>query len=218
VSRLKTPFYLTGGTALSRFYFNHRYSDDLDLFVNNSKAYLEFIKQILAKFEESQKSGIFKINYNLLQRSGDYTQIFLSKSTDKGEITLKIDLVNDISKHFGKFNIDPTLGKVDSWENILSNKLAALFRFEPKDIADIWVISKNRLFNWRNIIAEAKSKEAAIDPVQIHRILNSFPADELKIIKWAGRIEKDQIMKDIKVIAIDILQGNKNSLFPHSPT
>lgn len=25
-----TPFYLTGGTALSRGYFNHRYSDDLD--------------------------------------------------------------------------------------------------------------------------------------------------------------------------------------------
>jgi predicted nucleotidyltransferase component of viral defense system len=27
-------FYLTGGTALSRVYLNHRYSDDLDLFVN----------------------------------------------------------------------------------------------------------------------------------------------------------------------------------------
>ena len=27
-------FYLTGGTALSRYYLNHRYSDDLDLFVN----------------------------------------------------------------------------------------------------------------------------------------------------------------------------------------
>lgn len=25
-------FYLTGGTALSRFYFQHRYSDDLDFF------------------------------------------------------------------------------------------------------------------------------------------------------------------------------------------
>ncbi|MFH1146292.1 MAG: nucleotidyl transferase AbiEii/AbiGii toxin family protein [Pseudomonadota bacterium] len=28
------PFYLTGGTALSRHYFAHRYSDNLDLFVN----------------------------------------------------------------------------------------------------------------------------------------------------------------------------------------
>ena len=29
-------FYLTGGTALSRCYLNHRYSYDLELFVNNS--------------------------------------------------------------------------------------------------------------------------------------------------------------------------------------
>ncbi len=31
--KLETPFYLTGGTALSRHYFNHRYSDDIVLFV-----------------------------------------------------------------------------------------------------------------------------------------------------------------------------------------
>jgi hypothetical protein len=29
-----TDFYLTGGTALSRAYLHHRFSDDLDLFVN----------------------------------------------------------------------------------------------------------------------------------------------------------------------------------------
>ncbi|MBN1663686.1 MAG: nucleotidyl transferase AbiEii/AbiGii toxin family protein [Deltaproteobacteria bacterium] len=32
VKKLSTPFYLTGGTALSRHYFNHRFSDDLSLF------------------------------------------------------------------------------------------------------------------------------------------------------------------------------------------
>jgi predicted nucleotidyltransferase component of viral defense system len=29
-----SPFYLTGGTALGRFYLNHRCSEDLDFFVN----------------------------------------------------------------------------------------------------------------------------------------------------------------------------------------
>jgi len=29
-------FYLTGGTALGRHYLKHRYSDDLDLFVNRN--------------------------------------------------------------------------------------------------------------------------------------------------------------------------------------
>ncbi|MBW7858763.1 MAG: nucleotidyl transferase AbiEii/AbiGii toxin family protein [Leptonema sp. (in: Bacteria)] len=39
VSDLKLPFFLTGGTALSRFYLNHRYSDDLDF----SLLYQDFI-------------------------------------------------------------------------------------------------------------------------------------------------------------------------------
>jgi len=34
IRRTDTAFYLTGGTALGRHYLHHRYSDDLDLFVN----------------------------------------------------------------------------------------------------------------------------------------------------------------------------------------
>jgi predicted nucleotidyltransferase component of viral defense system len=30
-------YYLTGGTALSEFYLQHRYSDDLDLFTRKSE-------------------------------------------------------------------------------------------------------------------------------------------------------------------------------------
>lgn len=33
VEGCKTDFFLTGGTALSRGYYGHRYSDDLDFFV-----------------------------------------------------------------------------------------------------------------------------------------------------------------------------------------
>ena len=34
-ARVETGFYLTGGTALGRVHLRHRYSDDLDLFVND---------------------------------------------------------------------------------------------------------------------------------------------------------------------------------------
>jgi predicted nucleotidyltransferase component of viral defense system len=34
ITACDTDFYLTGGTALSRVYLHHRFSDDLDLFVN----------------------------------------------------------------------------------------------------------------------------------------------------------------------------------------
>ncbi|MFN7189323.1 MAG: nucleotidyl transferase AbiEii/AbiGii toxin family protein [Cyclobacteriaceae bacterium] len=42
VGSLPTPFYLTGGTALSRFLLHHRFSDDLDFFVTGQP---DFIKR-----------------------------------------------------------------------------------------------------------------------------------------------------------------------------
>lgn len=35
IDKIPSKFYLTGGTAISRAYFHHRYSDDLDFFVNH---------------------------------------------------------------------------------------------------------------------------------------------------------------------------------------
>ena len=35
--------YLTGGTALSRFYLHHRYSDDLDFFVNSDPSFVAML-------------------------------------------------------------------------------------------------------------------------------------------------------------------------------
>ncbi len=47
-------FYLTGGTALGRFYLGHRYSEDLDFFLNQNP---EFTKKTQELF------GILKSNY-----------------------------------------------------------------------------------------------------------------------------------------------------------
>ena len=40
IEDLETGFYLTGGTAISRAYFHHRYSDDLYFFMNASANFL----------------------------------------------------------------------------------------------------------------------------------------------------------------------------------
>lgn len=50
---INSSFYLTGGTALGRFYLNHRLSADLDFFVNNN---LNFKKEI-APFEYILKNN-----------------------------------------------------------------------------------------------------------------------------------------------------------------
>ena len=38
MSGVETELYLTGGTASSRGYLNHRFSDDLDFFVNDDNS------------------------------------------------------------------------------------------------------------------------------------------------------------------------------------
>lgn len=39
-------FYLTGGTALGRFYLNHRFSEDLDFFLNMDSGFEKKVKMI----------------------------------------------------------------------------------------------------------------------------------------------------------------------------
>lgn len=48
VGKADTAFYLTGGTALGRFYLNHRYSDDLDFFVNKNTEFRADVQKVLS--------------------------------------------------------------------------------------------------------------------------------------------------------------------------
>jgi predicted nucleotidyltransferase component of viral defense system len=41
---LPVEFYLTGGTALSREYLHHRFSDDLDFFINASETFKDQVE------------------------------------------------------------------------------------------------------------------------------------------------------------------------------
>jgi hypothetical protein len=56
ISRCGTRFFLTGGTALSRAYYHHRYSDDLDFFVN---ADAEYAAQMDLIFDKLRGDGFF---------------------------------------------------------------------------------------------------------------------------------------------------------------
>ena len=212
ITKLNTPFFLTGGTALSRHYFNHRYSDDLDLFVNADDKFHQQLDNVLKKLSDTKQENNFLLETENIKRFESFAQIFIIHSVFQ-EIKLKIDFVNDISVHYGDFEYSKSLGKIDSWQNILSNKITAVFRFEPKDIADIWIISKNKTFNWKMIIKEAKTKEAGVEPEVIFNILKSFPIDKLNMIRWVSEPNIYQIKKDLEVIADDILYGKENSLF-----
>ena len=71
------PFYLTGGTAVSRGYLNHRYSDDLDLFVNNDADFQSHIEKAISAFETEG----FSIDFSDAS-SVSFTRIFLNRNND----------------------------------------------------------------------------------------------------------------------------------------
>jgi len=165
----------------------------------------------LTALEDNQTSHGYSIDYRRLRKEEHFTQLFLLKENKSAE--LKVDLINDVAAHFGALEYNNVIGTVDSWRNILSNKLSAIFRYEAKDFADIWIIAKSRAFPWREIVFEAKTKEAGVDPLVLFEIISSFPVQEMKAVKWNMTIEETDFIADLKTIAGDILNGSANSLF-----
>jgi len=202
ISKLPVDFYLTGGTALSRCYLNHRYSDDLDFFVNNAKNFKEQVEVILGELTGR------KIQYEIVTISKSFVRL----QVEDQENSLKIDLINDINIHFGGIDNCSIFSRVDNPLNILSNKICAISRYEPKDIADIVFISESYAFSWEKILNEAKQKDIWVNPIEISRIIYEFPSEKLSLIKWIKPVNIEKIQKYIKIAAKDILNGENNSI------
>ncbi len=195
-------FYLTGGTALSRFYYQHRYSEDLDFF---SIEELQDFREILMKILNSTKQETFTIE---IETFSDH--FFRVYAQDKGT-SLKIDFVNEAVFHWGPLNSFPLFPYVDNEMNILSNKITCISRYEVKDMADIWALAKHLPFSWREVM-EIANKKSPVDPVEASKIIKTLPREELKLIKWASDINLDEVYSNLQTVAEDILLGRTNTL------
>lgn len=183
INSLKTPFYLTGGTALSRCYYHHRYSDDLDFFVNNESLFIAHVETIVARLQKE-----FAIE--ILMRSESFVSLRINA-------ILKVDFVNDVSYRAGKLISTSIFSQVDTVENILSNKLSALIsRDEPKDVVDIWIIAKDSKPDWKKIFKDVSSKAVGISPLDVAQRLTQFPLEMINLIKWQdGMKPKEETLK-----------------------
>ncbi len=207
-SVLKLPFYLTGGTALGRFYLNHRYSDDLDFFVNADPGYSDYISELKSKIEKN-----FLVNPEQSLFTDDFSRIYIAE----GGVALKIEFVNDVGYYAGK-PVPFRFGLMDTPLNILSNKLTAVVsRDEPKDIFDIVYLSRNYSFHWEQIFYHSKSK-SAINEIDVEKRFTSFPVDLLHYVNWLSAPPEVHIFSEnLRQIAHDFLLGRKNSLGSRKP-
>jgi len=202
IAEEKTGFYLTGGTALGRFYLQHRFSDDLDFFLNHADDFSLQADRIIDVFKQKN------IQFYVGIKSSDFVRISMQK---KG-VNLKVDFINDVEFHYGEFKKFKLFPRVDNWRNILSNKLTALDRREPKDIADILFICRNYSFHWKDIFKESLNKVVYLDALDVSKILAEFPIEYLLDIIWQNEPDTDDAAEDIMQIAKDILRKERNSI------
>ena len=174
INRVDTSFYLSGGTAASRGYLQHRFSDDLDYFVNDDDRFGLWAERIIQSLNKEWQCDV-------LMKEERFARLNLSQK----DISLKIEMINDVPARVGDVQIHSVLGRLDSAENILANKVTALLsREEPKDLADIWGFCCQKNLSLRDAITDAQSKAAGVFPADLGRVLCSVQKEDWESVRW----------------------------------
>ena len=195
--------YLTGGTALSRFYLNHRYSDDLDFFVNSDPSFVAMLQKIM---------GILNQSFNVLTDKLIQYESFIRIWIESEGVEMQIEFVNDVPF---RWNISRKAGDipVDNVANILANKLTALAsRDEPKDVYDVVTIAESYSFSWPDAFEKAMNKAIIAEP-DIAMRLATFPPELIQTQRWlSDSFDLDKFKNNLQIVSDDFLLARDNSL------
>ena len=116
-----------------------------------------------------------------------------------GDLPLRIEMVNDVPAHIGEIITHNVLGRLDSAENILANKVtAAIDRNEPKDLADIWGLCCKMSLPLKPAIHDASSKAAGIFPADLARVLCTVKAEDWQVVPWIDPAPVDQFLDELR--------------------
>jgi len=194
-------FYLTGGTALNRFYYPVRYSEDLDFFTSENSLFREDLRLIMENF---QKYGV-----NFLKEidSRDFVRLVFFPEN----IRVKVDFVNDRVYRYGRY-VYRNHRRLDNIMNILTNKICAIVaRDEAKDVADILTIALHESFVWDEVIFIAQKKENFEKFFLVER-LKSFPPELLDICFFIKKEFNLMYKKLLPKLIENLLEGKDNYL------
>lgn len=129
---LTDTFYFTGGTALSEFYFHHRYSEDLDFFSQTEIDFRQLDIEINKIISTCKPNNVERQTLN-----GQQIYWFIFKKQ-----TIKTDFAYYPFEPLGEFIRLGNL-KVSSLEDLAVNKLQAMMtRKRGRDYLDYYFISR----------------------------------------------------------------------------
>lgn len=198
VREVESGFYLTGGTAASRGYLDHRFSDDLDFFVNDDERFGLWTERIINEFAASDDWDT-----EVLLREPRFVRLNLVQ----GPGSLKLEFVNDVPTHVGEIRQHPVLGRLDSAENILANKLTALLdREEPKDLADVWGFCCRHGLSVTRALEDAHGKAAGLFPADLARVILSATRSDWELVQWIEEPEPERYLAELRRIGEELLR------------
>jgi predicted nucleotidyltransferase component of viral defense system len=184
-AELYKRFYFSGGTALSEYYLQHRFSEDLDFFCEN-----EFISADLSLFLTTHKNdfGADQVQY---QQSFNRNMFFLHYPDDT-ELKLEFTYYPFTRLEEGQRirNIE-----VDSVLDIAVNKVFTLTQqARGRDFFDIYIICQKYNFNFNNLLKKARQKF-------------DFPINYLELgknlIKVSTFLDDPVLIKEIEVKEVE---------------
>ncbi len=197
IHQLGTGLYLSGGTAASRGYLNHRFSDDIDLFADDDKNFVLWAERVVHVIS-SAKMGELIV--------GLREERFFRLTLTHEDIVLKIEMINDVPSRVGTIQDHPVLGRLDSAENILANKITALLdRQEPKDLADIWGFCRLKGLSLVDAISGAQGKAAGVFPADLARLLCSATKSDWEAVRWIRSPQMEDYLADLNALGEKLL-------------
>ncbi|NOY64514.1 MAG: nucleotidyl transferase AbiEii/AbiGii toxin family protein [Nitrospirae bacterium] len=176
LSDISYYFRLSGGTALSAFYLEHRRSEDIDFF-SSEKIPVYIIERFLKSLpfvKEINRTKLYDRN------------IFLLDSKD--DRLLKVEFTYYPLRLIEEVKIVDGL-RIEGFMDIVINKLCAISdRVEPKDYVDVYFAIKNEGLSLERLFILAEKK---CDIAGIRHILKS------RLIQVPEDIEKLPLLIDV---------------------
>jgi len=138
--------------------------------------------------------------------SGANEERFFRLTLEHKDMVLKIEMINDVPSRVGTVRDHPILGRLDSAENILSNKITALIdREEPKDLADIWGFCCWMGLSLEEAIAGTQGKSAGVFPADLGRLLCSATKADWEAVRWIKPPKVEEFLADLNSLGEKLL-------------
>jgi predicted nucleotidyltransferase component of viral defense system len=198
VPDLYRQFYFSGGTALSEFYLQHRYSEDLDFF-STKEIDINTVSQFL--IANKQKFGASAISF----QSSFNRNLFFAKYPDGEELKLEFTYYPFLRLETG---IKKDKIEIDSVFDIAVNKVFTLAgQARGRDYFDLYAIWQKYNYDFSYLVKKAREKfDYPINYLQLGKNLVKISEflDDPILIKEIDRTEIEnyflRLTKEIEVL------------------